>query len=194
MNYIWGGMIVFSTITALINGRAEELSGAVMEGAESAITLFLTIIAMMCLWGGLSKIAEKSGLTDKAAKMLQPILRLLFPNLPPSSAAIKAISMNMTANLLGLGNAATPLGIEAMKELKKRSGSGYTASNEMIMFVVINSAALELIPATVAMLRYEYGSAEPMGIIAQVWIASIVAFAVGAICVKLLNRGSRISR
>lgn len=191
MNILWFCMIVLSVITGIFTSRMEQLSQGVMEGASSALQLFLTIAAMMCLWGGLSEIAERSGLTGWVEKLLRPLLRVLFPRLNRDSQAARAISMNMTANLLGLGNAATPLGIQAMQELKAQSTLGEEATEEMVTFVVVNTASLQILPTTVAMLRHSHGSSDPMGILLPVWIASVVSFTGGIVAVKLLQKRKR---
>ena len=126
-------------------------------GAGEAVTLVIALAGAMCLWGGLMRIADCAGLTKKLAKSFSPFLRLLFPSLEPESEAAQAISMNLSANLLGMGNAATPFGIAAMKELAKRSPYPEVATDEMITFVVMNTASVQLIPATVAMLRSAAG-------------------------------------
>lgn len=191
MAYIWSGIIIFSFFSALFNGRMDELSQGIMDGAGSALEVFMTIMTMMCLWGGVSKIAERSGITEKLSKLLYPLLKLLFPDLDKTSESLRCISMNMTANILGLGNAATPLGLQAMRALKEESGDGIYATKEMIMFVVINTASIQIIPTTVAIMRNNYGSQDPMGIIGQVWIASIASFIVGTLCVKFMNKKQR---
>lgn len=191
MNYIWPGMILLSVITGICTSRMAELSQGIMDGAQSSLELFITIAAMMCLWSGLAEIAERSGLTQKAAKLLRPLLKVLFPKLNTESKALQAISLNMTANILGLGNAATPLGLKAMQELKSESTLGEEATEEMITFVVINTASIQLVPTTVAMLRNSHGSAEPLGIMLPVWIATLLSFTVGMIAVKLMRRRKR---
>ncbi len=190
MNYIWGASIIISIFCAFLTGKINSLSSAVLSGAEDAVTLIISILGMMALWSGIMKIAQKSGITDCLAKILAPIIKLLFPDCPPKSEASKAICMNITANLLGLGNAATPFGIKAMKELKKQSGCQkiYDATNSMIMFVVINTASLQLIPTFLCTLRQNYGSKNPMDIILILWITSISALTAGIISAKIFEK------
>ncbi len=186
LNAIWAGMILAAVVFAAMNGRMPELSAAVTNGAGTAVTTMLSITGMLCLWTGLMKVAEKAGLMAGLAKLLSPVIRLLFPGLKKGEAR-EAIAMNMGANLLGLSNAATPLGLRAMKELSKLSGDGETASRHMITFVVMNCASIQLIPTTVAALRAAAGSAEPFSITPAVWIASFLALVGGIIVSRLLG-------
>ncbi len=186
LNYIWAGMILFSVICAVITGRMEQLSGAVLSGASDAVTLVLTMTGMMCAWTGLMKIADEGGLTALLSKALNPIMRLLFPDCKPGGPAVKAMCMNITANLLGLGNAATPLGIAAMKELKKNNPT-QTADNSMATFVVLNTASIQLIPTFLGTMRAQYGSAAPFDILPAVWITSVCSVIVGLTAAKLME-------
>lgn len=143
----------------------------------------------MCLWGGMMRIAEKGGLTELLSKALSPLMRLLFPKLKPDGPACRAILMNMAANFLGLGNAATPFGLKAMNELEKENPIPGTASNSMVVFVVLNTASIQLIPTTVATLRLQYGSAQPMRILPAVWAASFLTALAAVLMAKLLGAG-----
>ena len=153
LNYIWSFLVVFSVLCAVLLGNTEALSKAFVDSAADAVQLLLTLAGVICLWSGLMKIAEKSGLTSLAARLFAPLLRRLFPRLDKNSAAFEAITMNITANLLGLGNTATPPGLKAMRELHALNGHGDTASDEMVLFVVMNTASLQLFPATLGALR-----------------------------------------
>ena len=188
MNYIWAGMILFSCICALLTGRLPELSDAVLSGAACAVQLVIVLLGMMCVWTGLMKIADAGGLTKLLSRMFYPVMRLLFPKYPKDSAAMKAICMNITANLLGLGNAATPLGIAAMKEMSRVNKRPTEADNNMVMFVVINTASIQLVPTFMGTLRAQYGSAQPFDIVPAVWLASIVSLGLGILAAKLLER------
>lgn len=191
LNYIWGGMILIAFVVSLFNGRLEEVTSAAIEGAGVAIETCIGLLGIMCFWSGLAKIAENSGLTRVFARVLRPITRLLFPKLKKESAAMSAIVMNMVANLLGMGNAATPLGIAAMKELDRENRHRCTASNEMCMFVVLNTASIQLIPSTVISLRQMFGSEHPSEIVVPVWICSACALAVGVVVAKTLEKRGR---
>ncbi|OJU13641.1 MAG: hypothetical protein BGN88_06490 [Clostridiales bacterium 43-6] len=187
INYIWSGMILISVFFAALNGRMAQLSEAVFTGCNQSVQICLTIAGAMCLWGGLMRIADKAGLTGAIGKVLGPFIRFLFPGLDPKGPAARAISMNISANLLGLGNAATPFGLEAMKHLQKENPLQTTASNHMVTFVVLNSASLQIIPTTIAVLRARHGSKSPMDIMPAVWIASLSALVVGITLALILN-------
>jgi spore maturation protein A len=178
LNYIWAGMMLISLISAAVLGKMEELTQAVMNGGKDAVSVCLTLLASLCLWGGMLKIAQAGGLTKIIAKIFSPVLKRLFNEKDADSKAMQAISMNVTANLLGLGNAATPLGIAAMRELAKET-DGINASNKMVTFVLLNTASLHLVPTTAAMLRTQHGSVSPMDIFLPALTASALALAAG---------------
>lgn len=188
MNYIWGSLILISIICAIITGRMPQLSDSILVGAQDAVTLSISMLGMMCLWTGLMKIAERSGITGVISRFFSPIISKLFPDYEKDSAAVKAICMNIAANLLGLGNAATPMGIVAMKEMAKESKLKNTANNSMIMFVVINTASIQLIPTLLTILRQKHGANSPFDILPAIWITSIIALVVGIISAKILEK------
>lgn len=188
MNYIWAGMMILSILFGILNGRMGEVSQAVMEGGSNAIQLMLVLLGAMCLWSGLMRIAEKGGLTSIISRILSPITKWIFRGMDPKSSAGKAISMNMTANLLGLGNAATPLGLHAMKEMQKNNPEKQRATNWMVLFVVLNTASIQLIPTTIAVIRGKYGAQTPMDILPAVWLTSLTGLVVGILVAKLLQR------
>ena len=187
MNYIWVIITVFSFFCAIATNNMSSLSSAVISGGTEAITLVLKLAGIICFWNGLMAIAEKSGLTNIICKILKPVLKLLFPNLKDEKVK-NAISMNITANFLGLGNAATPLGLEAMKRLQENSLKKDTATDEMVRFVVLNSAALHLVPTTVALLRHEYGSSNPMEILIPSIFTSFLSVSIGVLMTFLLRK------
>ncbi len=191
MNYIWGSFLIISIICGFITGKSQEISNAVLTGASDAITLIISISGMMALWTGLMKIAEESGLTSKIAKLFSPLIKLLFPDLPSNSTATRAICMNITANLLGLGNAATPLGINAMREMQKLNPDKSCATNSMVMFVVINTASLQLLPTLLCTIRQKHGSQNPLDILPCLWIASALALTCGVFIAKFLGKVTR---
>lgn len=186
LNYIWAGMILFSIFCAAATGRMEALSAAVMDGASAAVTLVVGMAGMMCAWTGLMKIADEGGITRLLSKALNPLMKRLFPDCKPGGPAVKAMCMNITANLLGLGNAATPLGIAAMKELKKANPTD-TADNSMATFVVLNTASIQLIPTFLGTLRAQYGSAAPFDILPAVWVTSLCSVTAGLVAAKLME-------
>ena len=149
--------------------------------------LILGMLGMMCAWTGLMKIADAGGLTAILSHVLGPVLRRLFPAYPPESPAAKAICMNITANLLGLGNAATPMGLAAMKEMAAQNHGSKVANNSMVMFAVLNTASLQLIPTFMGTLRAQYGSTTPFDILPAVWVVSAIALAAGLLAAKLME-------
>ena len=179
LGYILTGMIAFSVISAAFRETMSEVSAAALQGCGDAVQLVLSLAGMMCLWCGIMNIAVRCGLTEKLARLFRPLTRRLFRGIPEDGPAMQAICMNLSANLLGLGNAATPLGLAAMQELQKLNSIPDTASNAMLIFVVLNTASLQLIPTTNAYLRLKAGSAAPMEILPAVWIASAFSIAVG---------------
>lgn len=191
MNAVLVGMLIFSVVSAAFGGNMEALSAAALSGCGEAVTLVISLTGMLCLWCGLMKIAQQCRLTEAVARLFRPLTRLLFPELPPGSPALQAICMNLSANLLGLGNAATPLGLAAMRELQKLNRQKDTASNAMVTFVVLNTASLQLIPTTCTVLRQQAGSAAPMEILPAVWLSSVASAAVALTLAHLLRGGRR---
>ncbi len=189
MNYIFGFIILISVICGIFTGRGSELSQGIINGAEDSVQLLLTIAGMLMLWSGIMEIASRGGITKVIGKLLAPVLQKLFKNVPPKSKALNYISMNVSANLLGLGNAATPFGLSAMGELHKLGDNSSRATDDMVTFVVMNTASIQLIPTMVGSLRQTYGSTTPFDILPCVWISSACALAVGLILAKLIRSG-----
>ena len=192
MNYIWGGMILLSLIVSVFTGQVEATSAAAVSGAADAVETCIALLGIMCLWTGLAKIGERAGLVKMLAKILRPLTRLMFPKLDKDSSVLGSIVMNMVANLFGMGNAATPLGLKAMNELDAVNRHRQTASNAMCMFVVLNTASIQLIPTTVISLRQTYGSAAPAEILIPIWISSVCALTVGITMAKFFERRTRL--
>jgi spore maturation protein A len=191
MNYIWAGMIVLAFFSAAAQGNMQVLSDSIMQGGTDAVNLCLRLLGILCIWGGLMKIAEESGLTKIISRLLSPALKKLFPSIDSNSSTAQAISMNVTANLLGLGNAATPFGIEAMKRLNENNLDKTTATNDMVKLVVLNTASLHVIPTTIAMLRQQHGVKIPMDIMFPSWISSAFALFAGMMMTYLLGRSKK---
>ncbi len=188
MNYIWVFMIVGSYLYSFFAGTTDAVTQSVFLGAEKATELVLSLVGMMCLWTGLLEVAEKAGITKRVEKLLSPVTKLLFPTIPDNSPAKSAIVMSMTANILGLSNAATPLGIVAMKHLNARNLTPHSATDEMCMFVVINTASITLIPSTLLTLRTAAGSLAPFEILVPVWICSFLSVSAGILAAKYCAR------
>ncbi len=175
LNIIWPAFIIISFVYAIMMGNVEEVNKSIFDSAGSAVELSITFLGTMCLWNGIMKIVQETSLMKKLTTLLKPLMSFLFPELKKECPAKEKISMNIIANILGLGNAATPLGIKAMSELQKDNTKKDTLSNSMVMFIVLNTASLQLIPTTVIAIRTSLGSENPSSIIVPVWIATMVA-------------------
>lgn len=174
VNLIWAFMAIVGIIYAMFNGTMEEVNKALFESADEAVKLSIGLISILVFWLGIMKIAEEAGILRVLAKLLRPIVVKIFPEIPKDHPALGYILSNFTANIFGLGNAATPLGIKAMEEMKKLSGTD-TASRSMITFLAINTAGLTLIPSTVIAIRMQYNSSSPTEIVGTTIIASAAA-------------------
>lgn len=188
MNIIWPTFIIVSFIYAIFTGRVNEINSGIFASVSDAVELSLTFLGTICLWNGIMEIVKRTTLIEKLTKFLNPIIKLLFPELKNNQNAKSEISMNIIANILGLGNAATPLGLKAMKTMQKENPKKDTLSNEMAMFIVLNTASLQLIPTNVIAIRTSLNSSNPTQIILPVWIATIVAAIVGVIATKIIMR------
>ena len=188
MSWIWFGLIAVSIICGIFTGKMNEVSKASIAGAGEAVALFLVLLATICLWSGLMKIADRAGITSVLQKALSPVTKRLFKDLKPGGSAMKAITMNIAANLLGLGNAATPLGLKAMKEMSAGAKDKKAATDSMVTFVVMNTASIQLIPTTIAAIRIRYGSLKPFDILPAMWFASAITLCFGIALSKMLAK------
>lgn len=188
INYIWFIMIFFGLIVGIFTGNGEEMSNTIVSSINSTVTFTIGFIGLMCFWCGVMKIAQNSGFTEKLAKIMKPILKLIFKDASKDEKALGAIVMNITANMMGLGNAATPFGIKAMEEMDRLNSDKSIASNDMALFLVINSACIQLIPSTVLSIRAAAESTNPGIIIIPSIISTGTAAIVGVICCKILQR------
>ena len=186
MAWIWTGMAVLYILCGLATGRGELVAAAAVEGAQAAVELCVSIAGMLCLWTGVMEVMRRSGLAEGLSRLLRPVLSLLFPQVSGDRGVMDSISANVSANLLGLGNAATPLGIEAVRRMERKTPG--TASDAMCMLVVCNTASIQLIPTTVASVRAAAGSTAPFDILPAVWLASALSVGVGIAACKLLAR------
>jgi spore maturation protein A len=182
VNLIWVGMTIIGIIFAIINGRMEEINEAIFKSANEAVTLCIGLISVLVFWLGIMRIAQEAGLLDKLAKLFRPFVKRLFPEVPDDHPAMGYILSNMIANMFGLGNAATPLGIKAMEQLKKLNGGRDSASRSMITFLAINTSSLTIIPTTVIAIRMKYDSASPTEIVGPTLIATMLS-TIGAILI-----------
>lgn len=186
MSWIWGGMVILSLLFGAATGRIDAVSEAALSGAQNAVELSLSMAGVLCLWSGIMEIMRVCGLTDGLARAFRPLMRRLLPEASRDSETLAAVSANVSANLLGLGNAATPLGIQAARRMAR--GCGGVASDELCRLVVLNTASVQLLPTTVAAVRAGCGSAAPFDILPAVWVSSILSVSVGLLAARLLER------
>ncbi|MBK8131164.1 MAG: nucleoside recognition protein [bacterium] len=175
----------------MFTGKMAEVTKATVDAAKTSVELCIGLIGIMALWLGFMRLAEGAGLVQGLAKLMRPVMKRLFPDVPPDHPAMGSMLSNIAANMLGLGNSATALGLKAMQDLKSLSKLGDTATNAMATFLAMNSAAITLIPATVIAMRASAGSQNPTGIIGPTLIASVIALVVSMVAVKLLEKLKR---
>lgn len=188
LNIIWPLFIIISFIYAFFSGNIENVSNGIFTSLTEVVNLCLTFLVTMCLWNGIMEIAKRTTLIRKLTIFFRPLINFLFPELKENEQAKEEISMNMIANILGLGNAATPLGIKAMKTLQKDNKNKMILSNSMLMFILINTASIQLIPTNVIAIRNSLNSSMSTQIIFPVWIATITAALASIITAKVLIR------
>jgi spore maturation protein A len=188
MNYIWLSIVILAIVLGGINGKIENVTKSAIDAASGAVTIAIGLVGVMALWLGIMKIAEDSGLMALAAKALAPILKKLFPDVPADHPAMASMTMNIAANMLGLSNAATPLGLKAMEDLEKLNPQPGTATNAMCTFLTINTAGLQLVPATMIGILASAGSKDPTAIIGTTIAATCTALIAGISAVKLLEK------
>lgn len=188
INYIWAALIIIGFIVGIFTGNVEAVTEAAIENAKTAVELAMGLIGAMALWLGIMKIAEDSGLVEKIARGLRPITVRLFPDVPADHPAMGAMMMNIAANILGLGNAATPLGLKAMQELQELNEQKDTATDAMVMFLAINTSSVTLIPASTIAILSAAGATNPTNIIGPTIIATTVSTIVAIVATKMLGR------
>ncbi len=186
MSALWVGMIVVALVCALFTGRGDAVAAAAVTGAADGVELCLSMAGILCLWMGVMEVMRRSGLSDKLSRLLRPLLKHLFPDFAGDKEVMDTVSANVSANLLGLGNAATPLGLEASRLMARRSPG--VASDSLCMFVVCNTASIQLIPTTIASLRSAAGCTTPFDILPATWFASTLSVLVGILAAKVLAR------
>jgi spore maturation protein A len=187
LNYIWFGLMAVALIVAAVNGTAEGVTKGAIDAAKTAVEISIGLIGVMALWLGMMRIAERAGLVTLIARALAPVLKWIFPDVPRDHPAMGAVVMNLAANMLGLSNAATPLGIKAMEELQEINLDKETASNAMVMFMALNTASVQLIPATVIGILAAAGSLQPTIIIGTTLVATAVGTVAAILATKLLQ-------
>ena len=191
INYIWFGLMAIGIITGIVTGNAQAITEAALKWANTAVELSLGMIGVMTLWMGIMRIAENSGLVSKLSRALRPIMVRLFPDVPGDHPAMGAMLMNISANMLGLGDAATPFGLKAMKELQELNTTEDTATDSMCTFLVINTASVLVIPSTIIAYRVAAGSKNPAEIIGPALVATLISAVTAVVVVKMFSRLSK---
>lgn len=186
MTWVWTGMVVLSLLFGIVSGNLDAVANAALEGARSAVDLSISMAGILCLWSGVMEIMNACGISAGLARAFRPLLRRLLPDASRDRETLAAVSANVSANLLGLGNAATPLGIQAARRMAQ--GCGGTASDELCLLVVLNTASIQLLPTTVASVRAAAGSRTPFDILPAVWLTSVLSVAAGLLTAWLLSR------
>ena len=188
INYIWFFLIFCGVLVGLLTGNGEIISKAIINSCGNTVTFVIELTGIMCFWCGVMKVAENSGLTEKISKLLKPILKIIFKEAAKDEKALGAIVMNLTANMMGLSNAATPFGIKAMEEMDRLNKDKETASNDMVLFLVLNATCIQLVPSTIISIRAACNSTNPGIIILPTLVSTATAAVVGVICCKILQR------
>lgn len=189
MAWIWTGMAAVSVVCGAVYGRMEAVSAAALEGAGQAVRLCLSMAGALCLWTGLMEVMDRCGLSRRLGRLFRPVLRRLLPQASRDPETLAAVTANVSANLLGLGNAATPMGIRAACRMAR--GTEGVDSDELCRLVVLNTASIQLLPTTVASVRAACGSAAPLDILPAVWVSSLLSVTAGLAAAKLLERLGR---
>lgn len=188
LNKIWPFFIIISFIYGIYSGNIFNINNAIFESTNQTVELCLTMFGTLCLWNGIMKIATETSLIEKLTKFLKPLINFIFPGIKNNKKISKEISMNMVANILGLGNASTPLGLKAMDSMQKENKDKTKLSDSMAMFILVNTASLQIIPTTVISIRSSLGSENPTKIIFAVWVATVVAFITAIFGGKILMK------
>ena len=188
LNFIWPIFIIVSFIYAILNGRVADVNNSVFDSTKSAVDLSISLLGTTCLWTGIMQIASSTNIVKHLSKLLNPIMRKIFPEIKKEEKVHREITMNIIANIMGLGNAATPLGLKAMKSMQTKNKDKNKLSNSMCMFIVLNTASIQLIPTTVIAIRSSLGSNNPTAMMIPVWIATICAATAAVVSAKLLMK------
>jgi len=187
LNYIWAGMLIIGVVTGFLTGRVDEVTKALIDSSKGAVDLAIALLGVLCLWTGIMEIASRAGIIGLISNFIRPVTKFLFPGVPKEHPAQACMVMNIVANFLGLGNAATPLGLKAMTELQKINKNKSSATNDMCMFLILNTTSIQLIPATLIALRTAAGSTNPTAIITVVWITSLATTITGITAAKVFE-------
>ena len=188
LNKIWPAFLIISFIYAILNGNIDEFNNSIFTSCAQTVDLILKLFGTMCLWNGLMEIVQETSLMKKLTKFISPLMKILFPKMKKEDKEYKEITINIIANLLGIGNAATPLGLKAMQTMQEKNPQKDKITDSMAMFIVLNTASIQLIPSTVIAVRASLGSVNPSQIIVPVWIATIAADVAGIVASKILMK------
>lgn len=188
LNFLWGAMILIGVIWGAFHGTLGAVTENVLAGTRDAVSLCITMLGILSFWSGILKIGERAGLLERFSRGLRPLIRLLFPQVPPGHPAEQAMSVNIIANMLGLGWAATPAGLKAMESLDTLNDRKGIATNSMCTFLILNMSSLQLIPINMIAYRSQYGSVSPAAIVMPALLATAVSTAVGILAAKILER------
>ena len=188
LNKIWPCFIMVSFVFAIITGRIQDFNNSIFESATQTVDLTIKLFGTMCLWNGLMKIVQETSLIIRLSNLIRPLMKFLFPKMNEKDKEYKEITLNIIANLLGIGNAATPLGLKAMKTMQEKNTKKDTVTDSMAMFIVLNTASLQIIPTTVIAVRASMGSGNPAQIILPVWIVTIITDITGIVASKILMK------
>ena len=184
MSWIWTGLLLMSVVFSLFTGQGQALAASVLQGAQAGVTLAISLAGSICLWTGIGKLMEQAGITGHLSRLLRPLLNRVFPSTKSDAALAGDLSANICANFLGLGNAATPMGISAARRMKR----GDSATDELCRLIVLNTASIQLIPANVAAVRSSLGCGSPFDILPAVWITSLCSASLGVTAAWLLGK------
>lgn len=184
LNILWPIFIIIAFIFSAITGKISELNTAIFDSAKDAVQMTITFFGTICMWNGIMKILQETSIMNKMTKVVSPIMKFLFPEIKSNDKEYKEITINVIANMLGLGNAATPLGLKAMKSMQEKNDKKDTLSNNMAMFIVLNTASLQIIPTTVIAIRTSLNSVQPTDVIVPIWCATIAADITGILVTK----------
>ncbi|MBR5136448.1 MAG: nucleoside recognition protein [Clostridia bacterium] len=194
LDFVWLFLLLSGAIYGMVTGHPGDISQAILQGAGDGIQITIGLAGMFCLWSGLTEIASRAGILTWLSNLLWPVIHILMPNLPKDCDASRAISMNLVANMLGVGNAATPLGIKAVQELKIQERTGDTVSNSMIMFLLLNVAGLQLVPTMVLSIRQGCGATVASSVLPKIWVVQIVSLLCGIITCAICSCISSVSK
>lgn len=191
MNYIWPIFIICSIVYAILVGNTEVINNSIFDSCKNAVELSITFLGTVCLWTGLMEIVKNTSMIEKLKKMIRPLMKILFPNINRNEIVYEEISMNIIANILGLGNAATPMGLKAMESLEKINKNKGKITSDMMTLIILNTASIQLIPTTVIAIRSSLGANNASNIIVPVWISTICAAIAGIVITKIIIKGSK---